>query len=178
LKKKYSKGNPFYIIDSAGSGEYNVEFIESKIRQYKPDVVYIDGVYMLKSQGKSDWEKQTEISRAIKQVALNLNVPIVGTMQANRGGATSSKLGTQHVAYSDAYAQDCDYLIALNRVYDKLNECFKNEIIVEIAASRESENVKARVQVDLDNMLIAEAISQMLDTDLGDFDDEEEGSLI
>lgn len=86
----------------------------------------IDGAYLLQDEdgGKRMWEKNMNISRGIKQIAQDYKVPVIISIQLNRQG--DSRKGSEptlsDVAYSDAYAQDVDFLLGLDQDDDqKLN---------------------------------------------------------
>jgi len=158
LKDTFVDKHPFYIVDTAKSGKYTTAFIQQKIREYKPDIVYIDGVYLLEGKGNAEWEKQTAVSRAIKQLALTENIPIIGTLQANRGSAGKKEdVKTQNVAYSDAYGQDADNMVAINRTWDDRIEDFTEELKISLIKVRDGESITMHVDVDLDNMSIVES---------------------
>lgn len=147
------------LVDSAGAGDYSVAFIRTKIREYKPDAVFIDGAYLLDAPGKAEWEKQTHVTRTLKKTALYEKIPIIATTQASKGGAKRIQL--TNIAYSDSYGQDADNVIALNRIWDKLKQEFTKEILVEILKARDAETIKIKVKVDLDAMQITEGYDQI-----------------
>lgn len=182
LTTKFSGKHPFYVIETSGVGTYDIDYIAAKVQAYRPDVVFIDGVYLMRGKGQSEWEKQTDISRGIKQLALSEGVPIVGTLQGNRDSAgKTKKIQAHQVAYSDAYLQDADVLIAVNRLYDSINDSYKNEILAELIAGREAENVKGVISVNLDDMEFIESANQVYDDELGEevsLDSEEEAVFI
>lgn len=162
MRDTYNNKHSFVVVDTSGVSNYDVDFVYSKIQQYRPDAVWIDGVYLLNPVDKATafWEKHTNISRDMKQLALVSDLPIIGTLQSNRGAAgKKATIGTQNVAYSDAYSQDADNMIALNRVYDKMSESFSNRVKVEIIKGREAEPVKMFIEVDLDSMKMEETYS-------------------
>lgn len=160
IQSSFLGKHPFRIVDSARSGDYDTRFVSKKVREYRPDVVFIDGVYLMSGKGHSDWEKQTSISRDIKQIALNERVPIVGTLQANRGAAgEKEKVKMHNIAYSDAYGQDADNVITIGRQWDDRAEEFSKLLFVQLAKVRDGENVKVQVEVDLNNMRIAETLN-------------------
>lgn len=153
---KQSKGlGPFHIVDSSGVSGFAPDFIWEKVKQYKPDVVFIDGVYLLGGKGQSMWEAQTSVTRALKDITLSEFVPIVGTNQANRAAAgKNKKIGTENMAYSDSYGQDADAVIAQNRIYDKDNQRWANKVLVELIKHREGDSVSFVVSYDLKKMEI------------------------
>lgn len=107
-------------------GAMTVGAIAPKIEEHEPELVLIDGAYLLQDEdgGKRMWEKSMHISRGIKQIAQDYEVPVIITIQLNRQG-DSRKNGDpslSDVAYSDAYAQDVDFLLGLDQDDDqKLN---------------------------------------------------------
>lgn len=156
----YSKHkNDMILVDSAGGGDYSVPFIQAKIKEYQPDAVFVDGAYLLDAPGKAEWEKQTQITRSLKKIALRENIPIIATTQASKGGAKRIKL--TNMAYSDSYGQDADNIIALNRIWDNVNLEFTKEIIVEVLKARDAELIKLKVNVNLDEMKITEGHDQI-----------------
>lgn len=162
LVATFNGKHPFYVIDSSGKQNYDTAFILSKVQEYRPSIVFIDGVYMLRGDGESDWERQTSITRDLKQICLSEDVPIIGSTQASRGAAgKKSKIGTQHVAYSDSYGQDADNMIALNRIWDKILDKYTNRILVELIKVRDAENVRMEITVDLDMMKLFESANQI-----------------
>lgn len=92
----------------------DVKEIRSLIYTFQPDIVMVDGIYLMAgSTGDSHWEKITNISRSLKQVADGEGVPILGIHQANRQ-AIGRRIEVEHVAYADALAQDADLMLAIN----------------------------------------------------------------
>lgn len=98
------------------------------IYSYQPNLVIVDGIYLMNgASGDSHWEKITGISRSLKRMAEEEGVPIVGIHQASRN-AVGKHIEVEHIAYSDALAQDADLLLALNKdeEEDIFCECIKN----------------------------------------------------
>lgn len=91
-----------------------VDEISSMINTYRPDIVMVDGVYLMRGvAGDSHWEKITTVSRSLKQMAEADGVPVLGIHQANRQ-AIGRRIEVEHIAYADALAQDADLLLAIN----------------------------------------------------------------
>lgn len=108
---------------------HNVNEVQALIHSHQPDVVVIDGVYLL-SDNKGDsanWEKLTDVSRNLKRMADGHGVPIVGIHQANRA-AEGKHMEITNMAYSDALAQDADLVLGLTEEADGdlYIECLKN----------------------------------------------------
>lgn len=103
-------GSQGTFIVSKATGQ-TVSFIESKIKEHQPDVVVVDSFYRLGAIGSkgydSDWKVVTNVSRQLKDLAMEHNVVLIGTHQLNRG-ADQSIGSLANLGYSDAFAQDCD----------------------------------------------------------------------
>jgi hypothetical protein len=85
------------------------------IEEHKPDIVCIDGAYMMSVSGKatSEWAELATVSRELKQMANSLEVPIVGVLQANRDSEFRQTTTVGALAGTDAYGQDADTVILL-----------------------------------------------------------------
>lgn len=80
------------------------------IAEHRPDVVAIDGAYLMSGDGKatSEWQQLAAVSRELKQIANNLNVAVVGVIQANRGAELQVKMTSSSIAGTDSFGQDAD----------------------------------------------------------------------
>jgi replicative DNA helicase len=90
-------------------GHDSVAWLRSKVEKYKPDVVFIDGIYLMSVDKKTlkDNERVALISRQIRQMILQTRVPVVATIQANRKAAGHAEANLDEIAFSDALSQDC-----------------------------------------------------------------------
>ena len=94
--------------------------VVSKIDQYNPDLVVLDGAYLIVPEGVSpraqDTEKLKFLSNRLKAITLAKRVVMVPVIQMNRqaegkDGEVKGSLGA--IYGSDAWAQDADYLLDL-----------------------------------------------------------------
>jgi replicative DNA helicase len=100
-------------LDAPG-GQDNVAWLTAMVKKYKPDAVFIDGVYLMASTSKSKdaHEKAKEISRMVRDMARRLKVPVIATIQANRKADKSGLLAdTDEIAFSDAFGQDATCML-------------------------------------------------------------------
>ena len=79
------------------------------MRLYKPDIVCIDGAYLMSNnpapEALGDWKELAAVSRDLKQTANTLETPIIGVVQANRGAAETDKVAGHNIAGSDAFSR-------------------------------------------------------------------------
>jgi len=97
----------------APGGVDSIGWLRSRVEKYKPDVVIIDGLYLMSSDKKTmkDEERVRNISRAARQMVLDYSTPLIATMQATRAAAKNSTAELDEIAYSDAISQDSTAII-------------------------------------------------------------------
>ena len=95
-----------------------VSGIQAKIQELDPDVVIVDGAYLMQSDDPRFEPRSaqaiTSISSGLKRLAQSSRIPIVVTTQASQ---TRSKGGLHigSVMWSQSWAQDCDILLGVER---------------------------------------------------------------
>lgn len=142
----------FVVMDQTGVDDRpEIEYLYSKVSLLKPDIVFIDGIYLIQGKGNAEWERVKYVSNQLKQMGIRLNVPVVGTTQATRESKAKS-LGKGDVGGTVAFEQDCDLLLAINRTVDTINEKLANELIIQSIASRDGEDLEIKVTPDFDKM--------------------------
>jgi replicative DNA helicase len=111
-----------FIISSDISATTTVTGMAGKIDEYQPDIVFIDGCYLMENEiGAQSGTPQayTAISRSLKRLAQRIDKPVVGSTQASQ-----SKMGKDNQVtmnsfmWSNAWAQDADMMIGAERVGD------------------------------------------------------------
>lgn len=103
-------------------GRDTVAWLQSKVEKYGAQIVFIDGIYLMSTDGKKnlkDNERVMLISRQIREMILHTCVPVIATVQANRKAEGHSQANLDEIAFSDALSQDCTMAI---RVIKSKNE--------------------------------------------------------
>jgi len=103
-------------------GDFNltVDSIEAKIVSFKPHVLFIDGVYLLKIKDERYMDKHQRIASIfdrLKSIAKKYDLPIIVTSQLNRGSKfkSSEKVDLERLAFSDNVGMVTDVTIFLNQ---------------------------------------------------------------
>lgn len=120
--ESWEESSPYLVTRLKGQGKDALMEFESKLSEHDAEVGFFDGVYL----AGMDWKELVILTRGLKQLSLDMDIPIIATCQENREG---------QVAYSDSFLQDCDLLIRCKR--DKEAEQ-NDEIILQLPAARES----------------------------------------
>lgn len=144
-RKNYSDRQPFYIVTNEGLDECNQFTVQSKIEQYRPDVVYIDYHSLLDDgrNGKSETERHRNLSKDLKRMAVRYGVPIIDvvavTMDSDHGLRPPE---LNEVAWSKQLAYDSDLVLSV---------CKEGDIqTVEAKKSRRCETFAFKLQWNID----------------------------
>jgi len=137
---------PFYVID--GKFTLRTDEITSLCQALKPDVVYIDGAYLVsvsyQGRASSRWDKIADVAESLKVMAGRLNIPVVGSYQANADKSIYGSRAIQHLASIVLFL--ADYKPDGKR---ESWELIGQEKTVEIVKGRSGEQGKFKVIFDL-----------------------------
>jgi replicative DNA helicase len=146
-KDEYSQ-YPLKVI----GGNLDKSLIEliSEVKEYRPDVVFIDGSYMLKEENKylrNDWEKQGNIHQVLKtKLAMQCNVPVFVSVQENRQ-SKGLKNGDGIVSRSDIIEQLATALISIKGVQNN-----ENRRLLDIVKNRHGRHDRLMINFVFRNM--------------------------
>lgn len=134
---------PFFNIvsdRSMGADGGGVGWLQAKIRETRPDLVIVDGFYLMKddrtNRREVDWKVITNISRDLKLTAQQFRIPVVGVTQATRKAENTQGDDTTEVAFADAIGQDCDAMYRIINPKTVNPETGRHELIVTAPAMR------------------------------------------
>lgn len=156
LKKGMSlrKNMEDFIISSDISAMTTISALSAKIEEHRPDVVYVDGVYLLDNEvGADPFSTQafTAVSRGLKRLTQRIDIPLVGTTQAltsklGKGGeVTMGSLG-----WTSAWGQDADLIYGVEKVAGA------NLLTVRIAGGRNVPTAEVSVSCNWDESCFEE----------------------
>jgi replicative DNA helicase len=146
----------FWLVDAAHG--ITVSAIQSKIQTLQPDVVFIDGVYLMLDEqtGESNTPQAlTGITRSLKRLAQRTNKPIVITTQALNWKTKKGKVSTESIGYSSSFLQDADVVFGLEREDENVDDTRT----LKVMAARNSGNVEASLMWDWSSGLFREMTS-------------------
>lgn len=104
------------IVEQANAG---ISQISAKIDQYSPDMVYIDGGYLLSDEegDEDDWKALVRIWRGVHRISLAKNVPIFMSTQS-----TERKVSLKTMSFAKAISNDSDVVLALEQDEQQFND--------------------------------------------------------
>jgi|TARA_R100000781_G_scaffold114946_1_gene87995 replicative DNA helicase len=113
-------GRPLLICDHIqGESSISLESIAALIRKHNPDLVVLDGIYLVSSGDgrKAMWEQSHSLFYGMKTLALSTNTPVFVSTQATREAANMFEPPrADQVAFGDALIRSSDVAMAMCRV--------------------------------------------------------------
>lgn len=94
------------------------------IKKHKPSLVIIDSVNLMFSQGESERIKLVNLTRELKQIALEFKIPIMMLCQLNRGADKTAIPSLSEIKESASVEEDSDQCLLLGwiRTTDDLDD--------------------------------------------------------
>lgn len=117
MLKEMSTKQPFHLVDAING--LTIDSLLAKAEQLKPDILFVDGVYLMMDQVTGDSntpQALTNITRGLKRLAQRLNIPIVITTQTLLWKMKNGKVDANSIGYSSSFFQDSDVIIGLEPV--------------------------------------------------------------
>lgn len=133
------------VVEQATGG---VSQISAKIDQYNPDIVYVDGAYLLEDEeGEEDnWAGMVRIWRGLHRLCLVKDIPIVVTTQSKDEQGASLK----SMSFAKAIANESDVVAVLEQDEQMKND---KEIMLKPLKIREGDNMRiVMMNWDFDEM--------------------------
>ena len=121
-KKKFDDKNSFILVSNEGTGQVTPQTVQAKIDQHKPDLVILDyhQLFNDSSGAKSEVERNRNISRDFKLLAVRNNIPIIDITAATMDDISDQDNPPllSQVAWSKAIEYDADMAMAVHRTPD------------------------------------------------------------
>jgi replicative DNA helicase len=93
----------------------SLEELRSRVESEKPEVLYVDSFYHLTTAqagaNTQRWSRVTILAEGLKALALDLDIPVIATAQANREGEKTHGSTMSDIADADAIAREADLVI-------------------------------------------------------------------
>ena len=122
----------FHLVDAVNG--ITVSALSAKIEQTKPDIVFVDGVYLMLDEITGEMNTPqaiTNITRALKRLAQKVNKPVVITTQTLLWKMRAGKVTADSIGYSSSFFQDSDVILGLEPIEE--DEDLRN---LKVVASR------------------------------------------
>lgn len=116
-------GEQPYIVTEDRAGAMTIAGIQTKVDQLSPSVIFIDGAYFLYDEISRESQTPlalTNISRGLKKLALNNDIPVVVTTQSLSHKVGAKGLTAASLGYTSAWVQDADLVVGMEATDEDL----------------------------------------------------------
>jgi len=109
LSSLHEDNVPFWIVD--GNLTATIDDVILLSHQFKPDIILIDGAYLLRAKynNAQKWQQIAANAEAMKQeIASDLGIPVIASYQFNKDATrvkSAEDIGLEHIAGSEAIGQ-------------------------------------------------------------------------
>lgn len=161
--KEIQKYPPFYYVE--GQLKKDVTELTSLVNLYNPNIVFIDGGYLLDVEHGSKrqrWEEMELIMKSIKSLAMRADIPIVVTFQFKRDMLKKKQvdIGFEDIRLSDDIGAIASVVIG---IFDKspyeadiVEDVVSAKRYLEVIGGREGETGGFYIKWDWENMDFSE----------------------
>jgi replicative DNA helicase len=123
-QKRFDGKNSFVLVSNEGMGEVTPATVQGKIDQHKPDIVILDyhQLFNDNKRSNSEVERNRNISREFKLLAVTNNIPIIDITAATADDISDQEEPPMmsQVAWSKAIEYDADMAMAIHK-YNNTN---------------------------------------------------------
>jgi replicative DNA helicase len=146
-----------FILSEDISSLTTVSAIAGKVQQHKPDLLVVDGVYLMddeQGEPKGTPQALTNITRSLKRLAQRFDIPIVGTTQVlswKLGNRRSRQITADAIGYTSSFAQDSDLVVGVESDPD-----IEDQAILRVVLARTAPKGEVRIKWDWSNMDFSE----------------------
>lgn len=103
-----------------GQDSITLPSIVNLIRKHKPEVLVIDGLYLLGGTGNASWEKSHNLFYGMKNLAMSANITVIVSTQATRDAANLyTPPRADQVAFGDALIRASDVAMSMSLLEDQ-----------------------------------------------------------
>lgn len=107
-----------------GAFDFKMPTLEAAIDEAKPDLVFVDGAYLLVTEGRDRFDRAASAFNELKRIAKRCHIPIIASSQFNRQADTKKEatITDANLALTDVGAWNADMILALYRTEDMKRE--------------------------------------------------------
>ena len=117
ILNEMEKEHSFHLVDAVNG--ITVSALAAKIEQAKPDIVFVDGVYLMLDEITGEMNTPqaiTNVTRALKRLAQKIDKPIIITTQTLLWKMRAGKVTADSIGYSSSFFQDSDVILGLEPI--------------------------------------------------------------
>ena len=160
------KGMRDLIFSEDITNALTVSGVRAKIMDYNPDIVFVDAAYLMQSEipgiDTTSAAAMTDVARSLKQLAQQVRIPIVVSVQASQTRAAGGRLNAGSAMYTQAWRQSADVLLGSERASTDEEVLANNgavAILIKVLASRSGPYAESSIVWDWNQGFVDEQIA-------------------
>lgn len=142
-----------FVFSEDTSSLTTVSALNAKVREYQPDVLVVDGVYLMddeEGEPKGSPQALTNITRGLKRLAQAMDIPVVSTTQVLSWKLNNKKtraVTADAIGYTSSFAQDADLILGVER-----NPDLEDQAIIRVVLARSAPTGTVHIKWDWQTM--------------------------
>jgi replicative DNA helicase len=155
-----------FVFSEDTSSLTTLSALSSKVREYSPDVLFVDGVYLMddeEGEPKGSPQALTNITRGLKRLAQHFDIPVVATTQVLSWKLQNRKtraVTADAIGYTSSFAQDADLVLGVER-----NPDLDDQAIIRVVLARTAPTGEVHVKWDWNTMEFEEVFTDGYELD-------------
>ena len=158
IKKKtnliFTNISNFYTIEKSGLNLEQIKNLTRTAEEYiyhkKTGLILIDYLGLIKGNGKDIYEQVSRIARSTKDLAKELNVPIIFLSQVNRNYKEYDELEINAARDSGAIDEASDFVLAIWKEKDKRPETEQTDIKLKLGILKNRKGGLGKISITMD----------------------------
>ena len=116
--KEMAKEEGLYVVGDEFDAK--IEEIEAAVEEVNPDLIIVDGIYLVRNEGKNRHERVSNTADDLKRMARRKKKVVIASTQFNRTAATNSRsvIDPANVGISDVIGWNADVMWGMNQTDD------------------------------------------------------------
>ena len=146
---------------AGGDFNFKIDAVEAAIQECEPDIVFVDGAYLLNAGGDSRFSNAAEVFDELKRQAKRTKLPIVVTSQLNRDAKAgkASSVDISKIAMTDVAGWNADLVYGMIQTEDMRKD---RRMVLKPLKFREGTGEDVECWWDFDRMLFDEVGSVLV----------------
>ncbi len=126
----------------SGEDSISLPSITNLVRKYSPDLLVIDGVYLVSTQDakRAAWEQSHSLFYGLKNLALSTNTAVMASTQATRDASDMYvPPAPNQVAFGDALIRASDVAVSMSMMKDDLDMVIQDKRQIQFQKYRDGD---------------------------------------
>lgn len=143
-----------YLV-GGGKFDFSIDAVEAAVEEAQPDILFVDGAYLIKNRGKDRHERVSNTFDDLKRMGASKKIAVCANTQLNRDAKKGQKktIAAENVGITDVAGWNADVMYGVYGDDEMIDNNEKDIIAMKV---REARGRDFRIRWDLDKMDFSE----------------------